>query len=71
MKLTGTADSFLNTHLKLHEEITYDRLKAILIERDLRKSIQRLSMICTISNGWTEEEWESRRIREYIKSLNE
>jgi hypothetical protein len=33
MKLRGTAETYLNTHPELQEEITYDRLKAMLIER--------------------------------------
>ena len=33
VKFRGTVEIYLNTHLKLQEEITYDRLKAKLIER--------------------------------------
>ena len=33
MKLRGTAKTYLNTHPELQEEIAYDRLKAMVIER--------------------------------------
>ena len=33
VKLRGTAEIYLNTHLEVQEEITYNRLKAKLIER--------------------------------------
>jgi hypothetical protein len=33
MKFIGAAETYLNTHPELQEDITYDRLKAILIER--------------------------------------
>ena len=37
MKLRGTAITYLNTHPELQEEITYDRLKVMLIERSKEK----------------------------------
>jgi hypothetical protein len=33
MKLRGASETYLNTHPELQEDSTYDRLKAILIER--------------------------------------
>jgi hypothetical protein len=33
VKLGGTAETYLNTPLEVQEEITYDKLKAIFIER--------------------------------------
>ena len=33
VKLRGTAEIYLNTHLEVREEITYDRLKEKIIER--------------------------------------
>ena len=33
MKLRGAAETYLNTRLELQEEIMYDTLKSILIER--------------------------------------
>ena len=37
MKVRGAAQTYLNTHPEFHEEITYDRLKAMLIERYKKK----------------------------------
>ena len=33
MKLIGTAETYLNAHPELQEDIPFDRLKALLIER--------------------------------------
>ena len=33
MELRGTAETYLNIHPELQKEITYDRVKAMLIER--------------------------------------
>ena len=37
MKLRGPVETYLNTHPELQEEITYDRLKSMLIERFMEK----------------------------------
>ena len=39
MKLRGTAETYLNTHPELQEEITYDKLKSKLIERFREKHL--------------------------------
>ena len=39
MKLRSAAETYLNKHPELQEEITYDRLKAMLIERFREKHL--------------------------------
>ena len=71
VKLRGTAEIYLNTHLKLQEEITYDMLKAIIIERFLGNASRCLVLFAKFQKARQRKDENPEEFADRLRSLNE